>query len=160
MEEIYQWMKNKCKMMDWMNITIYLILFITLISAIYLEYIDIYCQGESRGNVCKKGEGASYYKGKPKNNDDIDTLLMKMRISSRYDICSVYWRRSIIFSIILSFVGLWLLLKRIPTGAELLVFTLITYLLTYFMFHYYQHSISYPAFTQFENIIKLLKEKI
>lgn len=140
---------------DWFTIIIYLCTLVALYSALILEYKDLFCPLENQ--LPDYGNGASYSEGKAKLNDDYYTLLAKIRISSRYDESSVYWRRCIIFSVLLSFTLLFCIMKRFPTGYEVLASFTIIYLFTYLFLVYYQEIVSKPATKQVNDATTLLK---
>lgn len=131
---------------DWFTIIVYLGSFIALYFAYILEYKDLYCPYDNQ--KCKVGNGAAYEKGKVNKNDNYETILQKIRISSRYDEASVYWRRCIIFTVLLLYPLLVLVLRRLPNGYEVLVSFTIIYLFTYLFLVYYQESVSKPATKQ------------
>ena len=139
---------------NWFDVFIYIVVFIALYFAFYLEYYDLFCP--ENGQVCKIGNGAAYAEGKPYPNDDVDTLLKKIRISSRYDEASVYWRRVIIFSILLLFVLLIVILRRLPNGYEVLVSFITIYLFTFLFLVYYQEVVSKQATLQINEATDLL----
>ena len=140
---------------DWFTTFIYLSAFIALYAAYLLEYKDLFCPYD--GQSCQIGNGAAYEKGKPHKEDDIYTLLQKIRISSRYDEASVYWRRCIIFAVLLSFTLLFCVLRRLPNGYELLASFTVIYLFTYLFLVYYQEIISKAATKQINEATNLLK---
>jgi len=140
---------------NWFTVIIYLSALIALYAAIVLEYKDLFCPLENQ--LPDYGNGASYSEGKPNLNDDYYTLLAKIRISSRYDEASVYWRRCIIFSVLLSFTLLFCVLRRLPNGYELLASFTVIYLFTYLFLVYYQEIISKAATKQINEATNLLK---
>lgn len=142
---------------DWFGIIIYGGALVALYAAAMLEYKDLYCPYENQ--VCKKGNCAAFAEGKPNKNDDFHTLLAKIRISSRYDEASVYWRRCIIFSVLLSFSLLLIIFKRFPSPYELLASFILIYLFTFLFLIYYQETISKPATLQVNDATKLLLRK-
>jgi len=137
----------------WFTLFIYAAAFIALYAAIALEYKDLFCPNNDEA---KWGNGAAYEKGKPYKRDDFHTLLAKIRISSRYDEASVYWRRSIIFSVLLTFTLLILVLRRLPSAYEVLTSFVIIYLFTFFFLIYYQEVVSKPATKQVNDATNLL----
>ena len=139
---------------NWFDIFIYLAAFTALYFSILAEYSDLYCPHP--GETCKVGNGSAYAKGKPERDDDIDTLLAKIRISSRYDEASVYWRRVIIFSVLLMFTLLILVLRRLPDGTEVLISFITIYLFTFLFLVYYQEVVSKPATKQVNLATELL----
>ena len=140
---------------NWFTVVVYLGAFIALYAAITLEYKDLFCPLENQ--TADYGNGAAYSEGKPASNDDYHTLLAKIRISSRYDEASVYWRRCIIFAVLLSFTLLFCVLKRFPTGYELLASFTVIYLFTYLFLVYYQEIVSKAATKQINEATTLLK---
>ena len=149
--------KNFCNdYINWFDVFIYFAVFLALYFAIYLEYYDLFCPHE--GQVCKVGNGAAYAEGKPSKNDNIDTLLEKIRISSRYDEASVYWRRTIIFSVLLTFTLLLLILRKLPSGTDVLISFVTIYLFTFLFLVYYQEVVSKPATEQVNEATALLSE--
>lgn len=141
---------------NWFDVLMYIVAFTALYFAIYLEYYDLYCPHD--GQTCRVGNGASYAAGKPNKSDDVDTLLAKIRISSRYDEASVYWRRVIIFSVLLMFTLLTLVLRRLPNGTELLISFITIYLFTFLFLVYYQEVVSKPATQQVNEATALLSD--
>jgi len=147
--------KNFCNdYINWFDVFAYFSAFLALYFAIYLEYYDLYCP--NNGQACQVGNGAAYAQGKPHINDDVDTLLAKIRISSRYDEASVYWRRVIIFSVLLSFTLLLLIGRCLPNGTEVLISFVTIYLFTFLFLVYYQEVVSKPATKQVNDATSLL----
>lgn len=147
-----------CIELDWFTALIYTGLIITIFFAWKMETSDLYGKGDPGKKVHKTGCGASYYKGRIKDTDDWSTILRKIRISARHDVSSVYWRRSIIFASIVSFVLLTCVLQRFPYGLELVVSVLILYLAIYFFLVYYQDTVSKHAVKQVEDATKYLEK--
>ena len=139
---------------NWFDVFIYIVAFIALYFAINLEYSDLFCPHE--GQICKLGNGAAYAAGKPFKHDSKETLLAKIRISSRYDEASVYWRRVIIFAVLLTFTLLLLVLRRLPKGTEVLISFITIYLFTFLFLVYYQEVVSKPATEQVNNATSFL----
>jgi len=144
------------KYINWFDAFIYIVAFIALYVALSLEYYDLYCPKD--GQICKLGNGAAYLGGKPSKHDNIDVLLSKIRISAKYDESSVYWRRVIIFSILLLFTLLLLVLRRLPTGTEALIAFIVIYLFTFLFLVYYQEVVSKPATAQVNEATALLSK--
>jgi len=138
----------------WFEIFIYSSFLIAFYAALSLEYKDLFCPDEKQ--EAKIGNGAAYEKGKPEKNDTFHTLLAKIRISSRYDESSVYWRRTIVFSILLTFTILLLVLRRFPTAYEILVSFVVLYLFTFLFLIYYQEVVSKQATKQVNDATNLL----
>ena len=151
LDTCYDYVEN----INWFTVIAYLAAFIALYAAIILEQKDLFCPYE--GQSCQVGNGASYIEGKPNNHDNFHTLLAKIRISSRYDEASVYWRRSIIFSVLLSFTLLLCVLRRLPNGYELLASFVIIYLFIFLFLVYYQEVVSKPATKQVNDATNIIK---
>ena len=141
--------------LPWFTIFIYVSAIVAFLSALYLEYKDLFCP---HGGRARYGQGASYEKGRIDSDDTYETILQKIRISSRYDEASIYWRRSIIFTVILLFPLLILLLYRLPTAYEVLVSFIVIYLFTYMMLVYYQTNVSVYATSQVDKGTRKLEK--
>jgi hypothetical protein len=141
--------------LPWFTIFIYSSAIIALFAALYLERKDLFYP---HGGSSKYGNGAAYEKGKIKHGDDYHTILQKLRISSRYDEASVYWRRCIIFTVLLMFTVLIIALQRLPTAYEVLVSFIVIYLFTYLMLVYYQNVVSIYATEQVDKGTKILEK--
>ncbi len=141
--------------LPWFTIFVYVSVLIAFLAALYLEYKDLFCP---HGEVARYGIGAAYNRGKIKKGDDYDTILQKIRMSSRYDEASVYWRRSIIFTVLLLFTLLIIALQRLPTAYEVLVSFIIIYLFIYLSLTYYQNIVSEPAAHQVNYATKILEK--
>ena len=140
---------------DFFTIIVYISAFIALYAAFILEYKDLFCPKENQ--TPGWGNGAAYADGKPDKFDDYHSLLAKIRISSRYDEASVYWRRCIIFSVLLGFSLLLVVLKRFPSGYEFLASFVIIYLFIFLFLVYYQEIVSKPATKQVNLATDMLK---
>lgn len=151
LDECYDYVEN----INWFTVIAYLAAFIALYAAIILEQKDLFCPYENQTSAW--GNGAAYAEGKPHSSDNFHTLLAKIRISSRYDEASVYWRRCIIFAVLLSFTLLICVLRRLPTGYELLASFVIIYLFTYLFLVYYQEVVSKAATKQVNEATALIK---
>lgn len=149
----YDYFDNYLSDLPWFTIFIYASGIIALFAALYLEYKDLFCP---HGGKARYGNGAAYEKGKIKDTDGYHTILQKIRISSRYDEASVYWRRSIIFTILLLFTVLIISLQRLPSAYEALVSFIVIYLFTYLMLNYYQNTVSIYATEQVDKGTKIL----
>ena len=141
---------------DWFTIIIYLITFFTLNMALNRESKDIF-GWENHKSI---HNSTSFIKGKYDPNDDIDDLLKKIVITGIYEENSVKWRRSIIFSILLTYILLILLLQRAPTGYEITISFFVIYIFIYLFLNLYQYLISEPAGKQLNYLVEKLKEKI
>ena len=146
---------------EWFGVLVYGGALVALYAAVTLEYKDLYCPCENQ--KCRLGNGAAFAEGKVKKGDDLHTLLAKIRISSRYDEASVYWRRCIVFSVILSFLLLLIVFQRFPTSYELLASFILIYLVSFLFLTFYQENVSKPATSQVNEatfeILQKLKEK-
>ena len=151
LDECYEYFEH----IDFFTIIVYISAFIALYAAFVLEYKDLFCPYENQ--ECKIGNGAAYIDGKPDKHDDYHTLLAKIRISSRYDEASVYWRRCIIFSVALTFTLLLIVLRRLPSGYEVLSSFIIIYLFIFLFLVYYQEVVSKPATKQVNDATDILK---
>jgi hypothetical protein len=140
---------------NWFNILIYIIALIALYAAYILEYKDLFCPYEKQEP--KIGNGSAYCQGKPKNSDGLTDTLRKIRISSRYDEASVYWRRCIIYSVVLTFTICILVLQRLPNAYESITTFILLYLSLFLFLNYYQQIVSRPATEQVNELVNKLE---
>lgn len=143
--------------MDLFTIFIYVSVIIAFLAAFYLEYKDLFCPHDNRAEY---GKGAAYAAGKVDKHDNSHTILQKIRISSRYDEGSVYWRRTIIFTVIVLFSVLILSLQKLPNAYEIIVSFIVIYLLTFLFLNYYQNTVSKYATRQITEATKILAKRI
>lgn len=143
--------------LPWFTIFIYTSAIVAFLVALYLEHKDLFCPD---GNKCYNGNGAAYIKGKVNDNDSYKKILQKIRISSRYDEASVYWRRSIVFTVLLLFVLLVLIKQDLPTAYEVLISFIVIYLFIFLMLTYYQNTVSIYATKQVDEGTKILERYI
>ena len=129
---------------DWITVLAYLIVLITIYNAVKMEYVDLYCAGDVNAQKCKERNGATYIYGKPKKQDDVQTLYQKIRISSRADTTAVIWRRSIVFSFVVGFIFSFLAYGRLPYGRELVVAVIVSYFVVYLFLTYIQTCVQQP----------------
>jgi len=144
--------------MNYFDIFIYLAMIITLIAALYLENKDLFWW-DGYDNY-SSGNGAAYSLGKPCKHDNVNSLLKKIKISSRYDESSVYWRRVIIFTILLTFFVLFLVLQRLPTGLEVLISFVVIYFFTFIFLVLFQEVVSKPATKQVDKAVRMIRNKL
>jgi len=133
----------------------------------FLEYRDVNCPNIFSTN-CGYGMGAAYVEAKPctdnknnnKNKDDsLNVLLDKIKITAKYDINSVYWRRILIAASIVSFLILYMFSGRCPTGIEWVTAFLVTYISFYVMIVTFQYWVAKPALEQLDILLDQVKEK-
>ena len=161
MDQLTDWYNYCINNVPLFTIFIYLAILTAFLFSYYIEYKDLFCQFGNpfaKGD-CKSGNGAVYIKGKVKPDDSCEEILQKIRISSRYDEESVYWRRSIVFTSIAVFAVLIITQKRLPTGYEALAGFFVIYMLTFLFLNYYQRALSKPATKQVERATKILHQR-
>lgn len=154
-------LRDKCRnyeFLDVMTIFMYIAMIVALYFAITCERQDLRCYGQK--TRCKEGKVASIYGSKPKESDSPEKLLEKIRIASRHETSSVYWRRSLIFAIVIGFILLLLVNRRLPNGLELLITILILYLPLYLLFVYYQSHVSQHGVNRIRKATELLERKM
>jgi len=151
MESVSRFLPN----LSWFDLFMYFATMVAFIFAVQLEYKDLYCPHPKQ--KCKRGRGAVHEAGKIKDDDSYDEILRKIRISSRYDESSVYWRRTIIFTVIILYSVLIISQRRLPNGYEILSSFIVIYLLFFLFLNYYQWNVSVPATKQIDEATRKLK---
>jgi hypothetical protein len=141
--------------MDYFYIFICVVFLVAFVIVFIVEYNDLFCYETDN---CGIGNGAAYSEGKVSSKDSYDIILQKIRISSRYDQSSVYWRKSLLFSIIVLFSVLIITQKRLPNAYEMLAGFIIIYMLIFLFLNYYQMVVSKPATKQIVKATKLLNK--
>lgn len=144
---------------DKVSIVIYIIFIVFLILALVVEKQDIHCR-DMNGKTCGVGMGRTYARGIPADSDDIKTLLAKIRITSRYDLNSVIWRRCYIGAIISALVVVFVIKNRMATGLELVSSFLIIYITFYLIMTMFQKWIADPALKQMDDIVARLGHEL
>ncbi len=147
------------------TIFVYIVAFLVIVYALKMENLDLNCPSVQKGSsggrrICGPGQGMAYVNGKPKENDNISTLLDKIEHSGKYENNSVKWRRALIFSVIMTLIIFGFLHGGLPTGQEFLIVTLILYIGIYFIFIYYERKLARPANKQINSAATLIKEKL
>lgn len=138
------------------SVVVYSIFIYFLWFALTKESNDINCR-DSKGKICGKDMGRAYVHGKLDESDDINTLLKKLKMTSRYEINSILWRRCFIVAIISSIILIFVLKNRMPTGIELTAGFLIIYIVMYMTLTYFQQKISKPALKQLDELVEKIK---
>ena len=143
------------------TIFVYIVAFLVIIYALKMENLDLNCPSVQKGRrVCGPGQGMAYVNGKPKETDNIVTLLNKIEHSGKYENNSVKWRRALIFAVIMTLIIFGFLHGGLPTGQEFLIVTLILYIGIYFIFLYYERKLAHPANKQIHQAVTLIKDKL
>ena len=133
----------------------YIGLLLAFLWAVKSERQDLYCPSPNC-DACYKGNGAAYAQGIPTDQDTKEELLEKLKISCRYDINSVTWRRCLIFAILTGFI-VALFLKGVPSGAHLLLAVFTIYLISYLMCEFYKYELSKPALRHVDDTINRIR---
>jgi hypothetical protein len=140
------------------SIVIYAVLVIVVLLASYAEFRDDRCT-EFGSKQCGPGLGSAYADGRPEKGDSVNDLLKKARITARYEVNSIVWRRCFIAAVISSFLVLYVSKKKIPNGLLLGACFLIVYIIFYLMTTAFQGVVSRPALAQMDKILEQLKRK-
>jgi hypothetical protein len=138
------------------SIIIYLLFIFWLGFALYAEYKDTHCQ-DAKGRVCGVGLGRAYSTFKPHAKDSREELFEKLRLTSRYELNSITWRRSFIIAIICAFLVLFVVTGHAPSAVKLSKAFLVCYIVIYLALTMFQNTIARPALKQAEDIMRHLK---
>ena len=125
------------------DLFVYAILFGVLFKiALRTEHADLTCpQGPYTKNksVCKHGNGKLVQVAKYESKDDVKTTLKKMNMLIKNKHTQVYWRRSFILAVTVSFLGNYILTGSFPDGRNLILLFLVVYLASSSLNSFYVH---------------------
>lgn len=127
--------------MNVISIIIYALIIFFVWFAIKSESIDIFCPAGCKiydKSKCGDGKGKFYLDGRGKKSDKVSVLLNKIEHLSETDEKTVLWRRSFIFSILMSILLSLLVLDHIPDGKELLLMVIVLFVICYFGYTFYR----------------------
>lgn len=145
------------KNLNIVSIVLYVALIVMFVLAIYAEYKDDRCSnlGDKR---CGRGMGTSYVEGKLHKGDSFDTILKKIRITARYEVNSIMWRRCFIAAAIAAFIVTYLCKNKLPSGFTLVTAFLIIYISFYLTITTLQKVVTEPALKQMDSLLDALKD--
>jgi hypothetical protein len=130
------------------NISLYGLLGLGVYKSYSAERLDLYCPGEVKKyckNLCGDNKGKYYVKGQPKNTDNVNELLNKIKISTNCGNSTVKWRRGLLLSVVICILISLVVLGKFPTGKEMFLMVFLTFIVIYFSFSYYEyHYEKYP----------------
>jgi hypothetical protein len=138
------------------TVVIYSILLFWLGFSLYAEYKDIHCQ-DAKGRVCGAGCGRAYSTFKADKNDSKEELFEKLRLTAKYELNTITWRRSFILALILAFLILFITTNQVPSGVKLSKGFLIAYVVIYLSLTTFQTLITRPALKQLEEILQRIR---
>ena len=125
------------------DLFVYTILFGVLFKVVLTtEQADLTCpQGPYTKNksVCKHGNGKLVQVAKYERKDDVSTTLKKMNMLIKNKHTQVYWRRSFILAVIVSFFGNYILSGSFPDGRNLILLFIVVYLASSSLNSFYVH---------------------
>ena len=127
-----------------------------MIYAIHAEQKDIRCQ-DTAGEICDALTGRAYAYGSPEPGDTKDELLTKVRITARYEMNSIHWRRAFVAAFVSSFVILYIMYSKLPNGLDLITGFIVIYIIVYLTLTLFQKWVAEPALVQMDNIIAALE---
>lgn len=128
---------------NYSDLFIYAILFGVLFKvALPTEKADLTCPNgpyTKNKSVCKHGNGKLVQVAKYKDEDDINTVLKKMNMLIKNKHTQVYWRRSFILSVVVSFFSNYILTGSFPDGRDFLLVFLVVYIISTSLNSFYVH---------------------
>lgn len=129
--------------LDLISTALYIGIIVAVCFAIWAEWKDIKNQ-------------VAISEGHPHHADSHRDLKHKIRETARYDLNSIYWRRSLIVASISAFLVSSIALKKIPDGITLASGFLVTYILIYLMCTCFQKWLAVPAVAQVDELTSRL----
>lgn len=137
---------------------IYIVIIITILIVIPIEMGQM-SHEYSHSQKNEKDIRTVFYRFLPKKDDTYNVLLDKMYGSSKYFINTIFWRMIILASIVSSFIILYVINQRLPTGYEFLVSIIVTYLVIYLLLSIYEKQFAMPCIHNAERIRNILTRK-
>jgi hypothetical protein len=139
-----------------LSIFIYVVIIMFLLIAIWAESRDVVCP-EFKSKKCGPGRGGAYAAGRPEKGDSLKILLQKIRLTARYEVNSIIWRRAFVVAVISSFLVLYVTRKKLPSGFQLATAFLISYIVLYLTLTTFQKVVTRPALDQLDDILSRIK---
>jgi hypothetical protein len=138
------------------GVVVYALIIYLLSFAIRSESLDLFCPAgckEFGRPQCGDGKGKYYRDGRGDKKDKVATLLDKIEHLSEVDGKTVKWRRSFMLAFFIALLISLLVLKRAPTGPELLLLLFLPFTVIYFGYTFYQqHYYKFVAEFTRENV--------
>lgn len=139
-----------------LSIFLYVVIIGFLLIAVWAESRDAVCP-EFKSKKCGPGMGCAYAAGKPEKGDSLKVLLQKIRITARYEVNSIIWRRAFVVAVISAFLVLYVTRKKLPSGFQFATAFLIIYIVLYLTLTTFQKVITRPALDQLDDILSRIK---
>lgn len=127
------------------SVAIYIGILVLVVFAVWAEWKDL------------KSKAATSY-AEPNRGDSFSEIIQKIKMTSKYESNSIFWRRAIIAAIVSSFLILYITNKKIPDGITMATAFLITYIIIYIMITVFQKLISSRAVNQIEELTRILEK--
>lgn len=142
------------------DIVLYALIAIIIRYALKMEISDLGCPYVGCDKqMCGDGNGTHYQGCDPEPDDDATETGKKIIKATMIHRKTVYWRRSIITTV-MGMLILWLVLfRRLPTGPELMTGMFILGGIWYFSFNFYNYHHFDHAKNKVIKLVKILVEK-
>lgn len=102
----------------------------------------------------------SFFLGKPNDKDNINTILMKIDICTRYELNMVKWRRFFICAYFITLIIFFIVYHRVPSAKEFLLYIVIIFSVLLLNHKNYNCIITKEAVNYNSNNIINLKNKL
>lgn len=139
------------------DVVIYIIILVIIWLILTREVSDLTCDAEG-SLTCNNGTSMALAPGAPEVGDDMATLLQKIAFTARYEHNTVVWRRAFVSASAISFISLFVVLKRVPQALEFLAGLLISFAVLYTMILIYQPLTSDKAVLQIDKLLEHVNE--
>lgn len=119
-----------------------------------VEYADLYCEGRFWCDSVTN-HGASYVEGVPRDEDGLKITAEKLKIVSSQSLSTVTWRKSLLMSLIIVTLALFILDARVSVW-KLLVLMPVVYAVIQISFNFYKSELESRAATISNELINKL----
>lgn len=137
------------------KVIMYIMVAIFVVWVLWNESNHNLCWNENR-DTCN----SDTYKIDPKEGDTKQDLLQRLWNYTNIDTEKVFWRRSILYAIVVTIAGMLVLEQRLPSLIEFIVGVLFFYILFYFMNSYYTMHFDLRSDNFAKHTINKLRENL
>lgn len=146
-------------MLRLIDIVVYAIVLFIVYLIVNREISDLQCSDENLSE-CDGSSSMALGPGRYEAGDDAQTIMQKIAFTARYEENTVVWRRAFLTSTAISFILLYLILKRVPDAREFLIALLVCFAILYLVITIYRPLVSEKAVKQIDELLNELRTEV